>query len=291
MTPDERLWTGEIPGAGRFKGIPSNMLALLLASPVVLAAPVPVNSVVVEDRAGGSLTIQQTGKKVGLYVDDGRDSFWCFEYMRQYWGNYARLFRDLGEGVMSSPNADFGNAKAGLAALSGSEAPGYCPNVSGSTRRGEIYVSFTYNRACFGTAGCNSDVATLTFTAAQARQIAAILETLASGGDLADTADVDEDDEVSDRPAPSRTEAAVPARVAPTTAPASTAIFVAQLYTAAGREGNAVSDEDVAAVWSRLRAGTSIDALLASAKGGGAATLGASIDTILVLGGSPMVPK
>lgn len=120
----------------------------------------PTTRVTVEGTGRGRVEVSQTGKKLSLYVTDGADSFVCTDPIRESWRSYVKLFDAIVADAPRMPNADFGSAMTGFAAFSRASAAGYC-NASATTRDGAVYLTFTYNRACFGSAGCNRDVATV----------------------------------------------------------------------------------------------------------------------------------
>lgn len=142
--------------------IPLIAFAALAAPPVdVDPQGVPVGTPSERVTLGkGSLLFTKEGGRVTLYVTDGEGvSFSCTEWgLKQRWRSYETFFRQVARDAPTHPNADFGSALTGMQSFSGSSAAGYC-NVSASTREGTLIVIFQHNRACFGSAGCNSDTA------------------------------------------------------------------------------------------------------------------------------------
>ena len=71
------------------------------------------------------------------------------------WSQLADFLDQVGSDAVAHPNADFGQAFPGV---NQQWAPGYedC-NIRASTVSGEVLLYVSQYRACFGSAGCNSD--------------------------------------------------------------------------------------------------------------------------------------
>jgi hypothetical protein len=129
------------------------------------AGPVDVKTETVSE-ASMQVSFVWKSKRLWLRFSNGRDdAISCKMGVSAMPPKELRIFagfvRELAEGVEDHPDADWGRAKTGMAALAGSNAVGFC-NAAGVTREGKIYIQWVYNRACFGSAGCNTDEIILT---------------------------------------------------------------------------------------------------------------------------------
>ncbi|MEQ1505198.1 MAG: hypothetical protein ABMB14_23395 [Myxococcota bacterium] len=123
--------------------------------------------------AAGYIEARIVGKQPGLFVTDGDKSFLCF-VGSAFPANFSRgLLTKLAEGVTEAVTA----ARAGqrmqfdpaIKTIVSSQAAGYCTMIAAtepSPIDGQLMVmlTFVHNRACFGSAGCNTDAAGLIAT-------------------------------------------------------------------------------------------------------------------------------
>jgi len=129
-------------------------LALVLA---LGAVPTPVNIVRVDLDEYGGASVEGRPGKVAVRFDRDGDGFTCDEFGKlTRWEPYVAFLRSVAEQASANPNADFGFALEGAAAVVGVSAPGYC-NMTARTREGRVIVAVLHNRSCYGSAGCVTD--------------------------------------------------------------------------------------------------------------------------------------
>ena len=138
-------------------------LVLVLMPVGVMAEPVDIATETVSEGAA-RVEFVWAGKSLRLRFQRGDEAVTCRMGAGAPPVKELRIFagfvREVAEGAATHPDAEWGFAKSGLIATMGRHTVGSC-DAFATTKGGRVFVSWIYNRACFGDAGCNTDTVTL----------------------------------------------------------------------------------------------------------------------------------
>lgn len=129
---------------------------------------------------GEWMEVRLVGKKPVLVMGDDRTGFACYpagfgaSYIRKALVKYADTVDEVAAAVRAGRRMEF-DVVGGFV---GSQMAGYC-NLAARTDPVDDamtgFLGFGYNRACFGSAGCNRDAVTLVITPETAGEVASAL--------------------------------------------------------------------------------------------------------------------
>lgn len=147
------------------------MIAMLLSAALAGKPPIPVETKRVESAIPGDyIEVSMTGDKPGIYISERGSSFFCGTNpadVRMSLIKYADQLDTMIPLIVPGSNYDLGLVKHGITST---EMVGYC-NASGVVKDGVGYLTFIHNEACFGSAGCTTDTATIALDADKAKAL------------------------------------------------------------------------------------------------------------------------